>query len=362
MRPTLALLCVLAAALVSTASAEPVRVVTRDIEPFSFEQSGQRTGFAMELWDNVARELKLDYTVTVVPTAKDMVAAVQNKTADVGVGALSITSEREKVIDFSQPFYESGLQIAVSKKPSSILDTAWGVLRNFFTWQVAVGLAIALAVMFVISHLVWLYEHPVNEEMWPRSYLAGMGESFWWTISIFLVGGADNKGPVGFGGRLVATVWMLASVIAVSLLTALLSAAFTVNSLTTDIGGPSDLPGKKVATIAGSTAETWLGNLQNAGGEKTDVTAFKTVPECLAALKAGKVKAVVYDAPVLQYYVNKAGSDDFTLVDGLFDANNYGFALELGSPLRKQINQVLLKLNENGVIDKLRKDYFGQKQ
>jgi ABC-type amino acid transport substrate-binding protein len=79
-------------------------------------------------------------------------------------------------------------------------------------------------------------------------------------------------------------------------------------------------------------------------------------------LKAGKVKAVVYDAPVLQYYVNKAGGDDFTLVDGLFDANNYGFALELGSPLRKQINQVLLKLNENGVIDKLRKDYFGEKQ
>lgn len=363
MRSALALLCVLVAALVSsTASAETVHVVTRDIEPFSFEEGGQRTGFAMELWDNVARELKLDYTVTVVPTAKDMVSAVQSKTADVGVGALSITSEREKIIDFSQPFYESGLQIVVSKKPSGILDTAWGVLRNFFTWQVAVGLAVALAVMFIISHLVWLYEHPVNEEMWPRSYLAGMGESFWWTISIFLVGGADTKGPVGLGGRIVATVWMLASVIAVSLLTALLSAAFTVNSLTTDIGGPSDLPGKKVATIAGSTAETWLGNLQNAGGEKTDVTALKTVPECLAALKAGKVKAVVYDAPVLQYYVNKAGSDDFTLVDGLFDANNYGFALELGSPLRKQINQVLLKLNENGVIDKLRKDYFGQKQ
>jgi hypothetical protein len=82
--------------------------------------------------------------------------------------------------------------------------------------------------MFGISHLVWKYEHPINEEMWPRSYWQGIGESFWWTISIFLVGGADNKGPVGKGGRIVATVWMFASVIAVSLLTASLSAVLTV--------------------------------------------------------------------------------------------------------------------------------------
>jgi ABC-type amino acid transport substrate-binding protein len=47
-------------------------------------------------------------------------------------------------------------------------------------------------------------------------------------------------------------------------------------------------------------------------------------------------------------------------VPGLFDPNNYGFALELGSPLRKRINEVLLKLNENGVITKLREDYFGK--
>jgi ABC-type amino acid transport substrate-binding protein len=345
--------------LLSSAFAESITVVTRDLEPFSFEQNGHRTGFAMALWDNVARELKLDYTVTTAPTAKDMVAAVENKTADVGVGALSITSEREKIVDFSQPFYESGLQIAVQNK-TGILDTAWAVLRQLFTWQLGIGFLVAMLVMFGISHLVWLYEHPVNEEMWPRSYLAGMGESFWWTISIFLVGGADNKGPVGLGGRVVATVWMLASVIAVSLLTALLSAAFTVNSLTTDLKGPSDLPGKKVATVAGSTAETWLKNLRNAGGEKPDVIALQTPPECLAALKSGKVRAVVYDAPILKYYLNQPGGDAFTLVPGLFDPNNYGFALELGSPLRKRINEVLLKLNENGVITKLREDYFGK--
>ena len=205
-----------------------------------------------------------------------------------------------------------------------------------------------------------MYEHPVNEEMWPRSYLAGIGESFWWTVSIFLVGGADNKGPVGLGGRIVATIWMFASVIAVSLLTASLSAILTVNSLTGDISGPKDLPGKPVATIGGSTSETWLQKLGVAGGQKVDVKVFPDVPACLDALKSGNVQAVVFDAPILKYYVNKLGPDDFVLVPGLIEKSNYGFGLQQDSLMRERINQVLLNLNENGVTDDLKKKWFGE--
>lgn len=350
---------VLWAALAANVFAEPIKVVTRNIEPFSFEKDGRRIGFAVELWDNVARELKIDYEFTTVGTARQMVEAIQTKAADAGVGALSITAEREKIIDFSQPFYESGLQILVSKQAGGFADIIGTLFRNLFTWQLVVGVAVALLVMFIISHLVWMYEHPVNEEMWPRSYLAGMGESFWWTLSIFLVGGADNKGPVGMGGRIVATVWMLASVIAVSLLTASLSAVLTVNSLTSDINGPNDLPGKSVATIAGSTSETWLHKLGTTGGQRVTVEAFPDIPACLDALKSGKVKAVVYDAPILKYYVNKIAPDDFALVGSLFERNNYGFGLQQDSPMRERINQVLLDLNENGVTDELKDKWFG---
>lgn len=345
--------------LIGNLPAETVRAVTRNLEPFSFEKEDRRVGFAAELWDNVARELKLDYEYTTVGTAKEMVNDVEAKKADVAVGALSITAERETRVDFSQPFYESGLQILVSKQAGGLGDTIWAMLKGLFTWQLIGGLAAALVIMFIISHLVWMYEHPVNEEMWPRSYLAGMGESFWWTLSIFLVGGADNKGPVGIGGRIVATIWMLASVIAVSLLTASLSATLTVNSLTGDINGPNDLIGKPVATIGGSTTETWLNKIGTKGGQQVNVKVFPDIPACLDALKTGKVKAVVFDEPVLKYYVNKLGPDDFALVGTLFERNNYGFALVQNSPLRKRINQVLLHFNENGLTDELKRKWFG---
>jgi polar amino acid transport system substrate-binding protein len=347
------------AVLASDASAQKLRVVTRDIEPFSFEQDGRRKGFAIELWDNVARELKLEYDIKLVGSAKDMVAELDDKAADVAVGALSITAEREEKIDFSQPFYESGLQIVVSKKAGGLADPIISIIQKLVSWELLVGLAAAMVIMFIISHLVWVYEHPVNEEMWPRSYLAGIGESFWWTLSIFLVGGADNKGPIGLGGRILATIWMLASVIAVSLLTASLSAVLTVSSLTGDINGPNDLPGREVATVGGSTSEGFLRNLSANGGAKVKLTVLADIPACLNELKHGSVQAVVFDAPVLRYYVNKLGSEDFVLTGPLFERGNYGFGLQQDSRMREQINLVLLKLNENGVTDDLKKKWFG---
>lgn len=344
--------------IVAQEAPQKLRVVTRNIEPFSFERDGQRIGFAMELWADVARELKLEYEVTTVNSAKEMVAAVENKSADVAVGALSITAEREKIIDFSQPFYESGLQIMAAQQAGGFTDVIISMFRNLFTWQLAVGLVVAILVMLIISHLVWMYEHRVNEDMWPRSYLAGMGESFWWTLSIFLVGGADNKGPVGMGGRIVATIWMLASVIAVSLLTASLSAVLTVNSLTSDIKGPDDLPGKKVATIGGSTAENWLKKF--GGGDKIKVQTYPDIPACIEALKKDEVKAVVFDAPILKYYLTKPGMSNLALVGTVFERNNYGFGLQQDSTLREPINQVLLNLWEKGVTTDLAKPWFGE--
>jgi polar amino acid transport system substrate-binding protein len=343
--------------LAEEAPPQKIRVVTRNIEPFSFERDGQRVGFAMELWADVAQQLKVEYEVTTVNSAKEMVAAVQNKSADVAVGALSITSEREKVIDFSQPFYGSGLQILAKQTGGGFTDVIVSMFKNLFTWQLAAGLVITIVVMLIISHLVWMYEHPVNEDQWPRSYLAGMGESFWWTLSIFLVGGADNKGPVGVGGRIVATVWMLASVIAVSLLTASLSAVLVVNTLTSDITGPDDLPDKRVATIGGSTAENWLNKF--GGGGKIKVVTFPDIPACIDALKKGDVKAVVFDAPILKYYLTKPGMADLTLVGVPFELNNYGFGLQQDSVLREPINQALLNLSESGLTKKIERDWFG---
>lgn len=339
---------------VATTTTGKIRVVTRNLEPFSFEKDGRRLGYAAELWDQLARETKLDYEVQVVKTAQDMIDALQNKTADVGVGAISVTAKREAIIDFSQPFYESGLQVLVSGGSGSFADNIFSLIGNLFNIELIGAFALLMVTMFIISHLVWRFEHPVNGDQWPENYRAGMWESFWWTISTLLVGGADNKGPIGVGGRIVAVVWMLLSIVLVSLLTASFTTTLTINTLKGDINGPSDLPGRKVATVKGSTTETWL----NTKGAQ--VAPFANVTECVLALKKGDVAAVVYDAPVLQYEAGKLNDEKLQMVGPVFDRQNYAFALQQDSPLRESLNQALLKLSEQGVGNELRKKFFGE--
>ncbi len=282
-----------------------------------------------------------------------MIDALTNQTADAAVGALSVTANREAVVDFSQPFYESGLQIAVAGTSASFGDIIWQLATNFFNWKLLGAFALLVAVMFIISHLVWLYEHKVNPEMWPATYHHGMWESFWWTISTLLVGGADNKGPTGVGGRIVAIIWMLLSIVLVSLLTASFSATLTVNTLKSDISGPKDLIGREVASIRGSTAETWLSS------HGCNVRPFATIEECIASLKKSDVVAIVFDAPMLQYAIQQSGDEKLQLVDPIFDRQNYAIAFQQGSPLRERINHALLSMNERGVNAELRKTFFG---
>lgn len=338
----------------ATATPGKIRVVTRNLEPFSFEFEGKRIGFAAQLWDELAKATGLEYEVEVVGTAQEIIDAIQSRKADVGVGAISVTSKREEVIDFSQPFYESGLQILVAGGGGSYADQIFALIKNLFNPKLIGAFLLLLVTMLIISHLVWRYEHKVNTDQWPEDYKAGLWESFWWTISTLLVGGADNKGPVGVGGRIVAIVWMLLSIVLVSLLTASFTTTLTVNSLKGDINGPDDLPGRAVATISGSTTETWLAE------KGAKVKPFPAIADCIAALQGGDVQAVVFDAPILQYEANRSEDAKLQLVGPVFEKQNYAFALQQGSDLRERLNQALLLLNEEGVGTELRETYFGE--
>jgi polar amino acid transport system substrate-binding protein len=146
---------------------------------------------------------------------------------------------------------------------------------------------------------------------------------------------------------------MLVSIVLIAYFTAAVTTEMTVKSLTGDISGPGDLPGIKVGTIAGSTAEAWLRR------NKAKVSPYPDVPSAVAALNSGELKAVVYDAPVLRYYLSKRTGTRLRLVGPTFEKQFYGIGLQQESPLRLPINRALLALNERGFMDELQKKWFG---
>jgi len=83
------------------------------------------------------------------------------------------------------------------------------------------------------------------------------------------------------------------------------------------------------------------------------------VASAAAALNPGELKAVVYDAPVLRYYLTRNSGTRFRLVGQVFEKQLYGIGLQQESPFRLAINRALLALNERGFMTQLEKKWFG---
>ena len=345
----LSLLAACAAAGTAQTPPQKLRVFVKPAEPFAFEQDGVLKGYSIDVWNKVAEEAGLPFETTVVGTVPELLDAVKSGRADVGVGALSITPEREKLMDFTHPFFQSGLQILARAQGQA---GAFSAFRALLSRNVAEVVGVLLLAVFVVSHLLWMVERKINAESFPEGYVRGVWESAWWSIATLISGGCENKAPVGVAGRLVAVVWMLGGIGLTSYITATLASAMTVSTLSSEISSLGDLRGARVATVTGAAAETLL---VRAG---FDVEGFPSLDAAVDALKDGRVKGVVYDSPLLRYYAAKHPGEKLAVVGPMFDPQDYGFALPLGSPVRKDLNAALLNVQTSGFMDELDRKWF----
>jgi polar amino acid transport system substrate-binding protein len=330
--------------------AQHLVVAVKPVAPFVMNEDGKLSGYSIDLWNEVARTAGwTDVTFLPVDTVPAMIDALKTGKADVGVGALSITAERTKEIDFSHPFYDSGLDIMVKGggAPGPLQ-----LLARLFTPALVLTFLGIMVALVIVSHILWWFERHHNHEDFPHHYGAGMVESIWWTTCVLIGGMCMNKDPKGITGRVVGTAWALVGIAMISYLTATATTIMTVDSLGNDINGPRDLVGKPVATLQGTAADRYLQN------QHMKVVEFAKMEDAVAALQQDKVKAVVYDSPVLMYYLAVNPSKELHLVGHLFDKQKYGFGLQLGSKLRQPLNSALLSVEETDFLDKLDKLYF----
>ena len=109
---------------VSTASAQDKELVVATdtaFVPFEFKQGNTYTGFDIDLWAAIAKELNLKYKLQPMDF-NGIIPGLQTKNIDAALAGITIRDDRKKVIDFSDPYYESGLAILVSEKNDSIKE------------------------------------------------------------------------------------------------------------------------------------------------------------------------------------------------------------------------------------------------
>ena len=119
------LFAVLALALCATAASAKKLIVATDTNfpPFEFKdpESGKHTGFDVELWAAIAKEIGAEYDLQPMDF-NGIIPGLQSGQLDVGIAGITIKPERAQVVDFSDPYYNAGLLILVKADNNDIAD------------------------------------------------------------------------------------------------------------------------------------------------------------------------------------------------------------------------------------------------
>ena len=115
-----------------------------------------------------------------------------------------------------------------------------------------------------------------------------------------------------------------------------------------------DLDGKGVCSVQGSTPEQTIRRLV----PKANVVTFETYPECVTALRGGRVDAVTTDNVILGGFAAQDPTQ-LELVGGLFTFEPYGIGVRKGNDsLVKAINDTLADLKKSGEYAKIHEQWL----
>src|SRR6201991_1176124 len=118
----LALGACLASSMACAAGAEPppaapLRVAVYDVPPYGYANpDGSFSGISVDLWRRVAERLERQFKLIPVAEMESVLSGIEQGQYDAAIGAITITPEREKRVDFSYPAHRSGVAIAIRKE------------------------------------------------------------------------------------------------------------------------------------------------------------------------------------------------------------------------------------------------------
>jgi polar amino acid transport system substrate-binding protein len=338
-----------ASAQVPSALPDSVLIIgTKEAPPFAMKASdGSWTGISIALWRRIADELHLRYRFRDASLA-ELIDGVAAGKLNASIAAITVTPQRERMVDFSQPFYTTGLGIAV---PRTTTFNWLRLLSSLISVSFMQALLGVIAVTILIGALVWVLERR-HTEHFGGGVKAGLGTSVWWS-ALTLTQSAPQHGPKTLLGRVIAVAWMTASVTAIAVFTAGITAHLTSRQLEGSVHSIADLRSVRVGAVAETASLDYLSR---------EHISFRTYPDEAAGLKAveaGKLDAFVYDRPLLYWLVKKQYNDSIQVLDLTFDLQDYAIAVPDNSSLRTPINWTMLAITDTQWWRDLKAKYLG---
>jgi polar amino acid transport system substrate-binding protein len=310
------------------------------------EPDGSWTGISVELWQEVAKEIGLNYEYRETDFTGQF-EGLANGWLDAAVGPLTITAEREQTCDFTHAYFVSSLGAAILRSNAAGNENLVFNPAFFrFVWSVGKVALALLGALAAVTILIWLCERRANPTQFSgQGHPArGLGAALWWAAVTMASVGYGDLVPRTFFGRTIAVLWMFVSLVLVSAFTATMASTLTAERLSgISIRGIDDLRNLKIGAAERTSGAQLL---------EANHIPFTKVPfgELVDSVKRRKVQAAVSDEPLLRY--SARNQPQITVLSLHLDTELYGFALPEGSQLREPINRVLLqKIHEPAWAD-----------
>ncbi|XP_051724897.1 glutamate receptor ionotropic, delta-1 isoform X3 [Ctenopharyngodon idella] len=372
-----------------------LKVVTLLEEPFVMVaenilgQPKRYKGFSIDVLDALAKILGFKYEMYQVADGKygspqangswnGMIGELIGKRADVAISAITITPERENVVDFSKRYLDYSVGILMTKTEERL--NIFSLLAPF---DLAVWACIAAAIP-VVGVMVFLLrrvqsvrsQNPPGPHQ-PASVTTSFQSAIWIVYGAFVQQGGESF-MSSMALRIAMGSWWLFTLIVCSSYTANLAAYLTVSRMDNAIRTFQDLS-KQTELSFGTVRESAVFEYFRVKGtnpleqDSTFAELWRTINKnqgqdnsvTSPAEGIRKVKrdpyAFLWDMAVLEYAA--LTDDDCTLVvtGNSMSSKGYGLALQHGSPYRDLFSQKILDLQEKGDLDILKQKWWPRK-
>ncbi|KAJ0968870.1 hypothetical protein J5N97_021747 [Dioscorea zingiberensis] len=287
------------------------------------------------------------------PNYTDLVQKVASNVFDAAVGDITIETSRTKLVDFTQPYIQSGLVIMAHTK--EFQSYAWAFLQPF-----TVGMWCTIgAFLIFVGTVVWLLEHRVNDDFRgpPKKQFATL---IWFSFSTLF--SAPRENTVGTLGRAVLVIWLFVVLIIKSSYTASLTSILTVRQLFSPITGIQGLiASNEPIGVPDGYFEKHL--VQELGIQKSRIKVLADAVEYTRALELGPhnggVAAIIDERPYLEFFLK--AHCQFSTIGSELTNTAWGFAFPKDSPLAADISKSIIALSENGDLQRIHDKWLTRK-
>ncbi|XP_062531194.1 glutamate receptor ionotropic, kainate 2 isoform X4 [Bombyx mori] len=350
--------------------------------------NAQFEGYAIDLIHEISKILGFNYTFKLAPDGRygsynretkewdGMIRELLEQRADLAIADLTITYDREQVVDFTMPFMNLGISVLYRKpikQPPNLFSFLSPLSLDVWIYMATayLGVSVLLFILARFSPYEWdgprncLDEPPVLENQFT------LLNSLWFTIGSLMQQGSDIA-PKAVSTRMVAGMWWFFTLIMISSYTANLAAFLTVERMDSPIESAEDLAKQtkiKYGALKGGSTAAFFRDSNFSTYQRMWSFMESARPSVFANTnKEGEERVVrgkgayayLMESTTIEYVVER--NCDLTQVGGMLDSKGYGIAMPPNSPYRTAISGAVLKLQEEGKLHILKTKWWKEKR